>query len=478
MTNLLIILTDEHRRDTLACYGNSHVQMPQLNRLAQQACVFMNAHCVDPVCTPSRGSLLTGLYPHAHGAVDLNVPLASDARCLPELCQPATYAPGCVAYHGKWHLGDELYAQHGYDTFVSIEDKYQAHASAGRNAADRSDYHRFLHRRGFVPDERDLFTREFAARLPERYSKPRFLADRACRFIRQHRDRPWHLTVSMLEPHPPFFSCRNDQYDPAATPMFPNFDHVPDRDPASAPLPTMVRQRLEQYRAKGYGGLDLQSDDAWRRLTARYLGLCSLVDTHIGRILHTLEDCGLADRTVVVFTSDHGEMMGSHRLLQKRLLYREATAVPLLVRLPGQGRQVQVDGPVSHIDLLPTLLALIGQPVADHLHGRSLAPLLRQAVDEHQPAVDVSGECSECVVVQHQGSRSIISADGWRYSNYLDGSGPELYNHHDDPGERRNLALDRSCADRLASLHERLRRWQRRTGDTATLAEPLGSVTK
>jgi len=469
--NLLFLLTDEQRRETLGCYGNDYVQMPQLNRFAESACVFDDAHCVNPVCTPSRGCMLTGLYPHAHGAWHNNVPLHADARCLPELLPEPMRRDYRVEYHGKWHLGDELYAQHGYERMISIEDIYWQHFSDGRDKADRSDYHHQLLSEGFTLGNDVQFRRESAARLPEQYCKPRFLADRACEFIRQHRDRPWMLTVSMLEPHMPFLGPRDGQYDPADVPLFSNHDHVPDAAPEHAP-PRVVLDRLNHLREHSYEDRDLSNEAGWRRITSQYLGLCSLIDTYMGRILDTLRSCGLDDNTIVVFTSDHGEMMGSHRLLQKQLLYREATRVPWLVRLPGQCDGRRLTGPVSQIDLVPTLLDLMGAPLPEHLHGRSLAEPLRSGGD-----VELTDRASPCVVVQDDPgmvTRSLVSPDGWRYSYYAPTDRHpdvecELYDLTADPGERRNLAADPAHADRIADMHGQLRAWQSHVGDRLSL---------
>ncbi len=470
--NLLFLLTDEQRRDTLACYGNTFTHMPHLNALAQQSCIFDDAHCTDPVCTPSRGSIITGLYPHAHGATELNTPLHPHVRCLPQLMPEQARTPYRVEYHGKWHLGDELYPQHGHDRFVSIEDIYWQHFSPSRDRTDRSDYHHYLLEQGFTLGNRDTFSREFACQLPEPVSKPAFQAGQACQFIRQHRDRPWMMTVSILEPHMPFHSCRDGQYDPATVPMFPGFDHVPDEDPDAGPLPQAVRDRLRLYREQGFGGVALSTEAGWREVTAKYLGLCSLVDTHLGRVLQTLRDCGLEDDTIVVFTSDHGEMMGSHRLLEKKLLYREATAVPLLIRLPGQRKAVRMTGPMSQVDLTPTLLELLGVPSDAPMHGRSLAALMSEAVSAGQDQVTLGGAASPCVIVQHEASRTLISSDGWRYSCYANPEEAELFNHRTDPGERRNLAHQPAFAEKCAVMHTQLREWQARTDDPWPLPAP------
>jgi arylsulfatase A-like enzyme len=463
--NLLVLMTDEQRRDTLAAYGNTHIQMPHLDALARRSCVFDDAHCVDPICTPSRGCLQTGLMPWANGAVANNVPLHDDARCLPELLSEPARDARRVEYHGKWHLGDELYPQHGHERMRSIEDLYFEHFSDDRDPADRSDYHHHLLAEGFTTGTDDVFARHFAARLPERYSKPRFLADGACEFLRQHRGRPWMLTVSMLEPHMPFHGPRDGQYDPDDVPMFAGYDHDPD----PADVPEAVRQRLAKYRENGFEGHDLTTDAGWRTLTARYLGLCSQIDHHLGRILASLEQTGQADRTLVVYTSDHGEFMGSHRLLEKNLPYRAATAVPLMIRLPGQIAPLRVNGPVSQIDLVPTLLESMGQSVDADLHGRSLAGLLHDGVASGAAEVDATGDASPCVVVQHERTRSLISPDGWRYTTWLNTGERELYDLTADPHETRNLANHPTRRERLEQMHQRLTQWQRGIDDPATL---------
>ena len=129
-TNLLFIYTDEQSFNTLAAYGNEQIEMPHLNRLAAASSVFEKAYVTQPVCTPSRSTLLTGLYPHTNGCTENNIPLQPTTACLPEMLAAGDYA---TAHIGKWHLGDELFAQHGFAEWVSIEDGYNAYFSAGRD---------------------------------------------------------------------------------------------------------------------------------------------------------------------------------------------------------------------------------------------------------------------------------------------------------------------------------------------------------
>ncbi|MGM0494441.1 MAG: sulfatase family protein, partial [Armatimonadota bacterium] len=120
--NLLFLYTDEQAAKTMSAYGNDHIETPNLDRLADGSIVFENTYVTQPVCTPSRSSLLTGLYPHSSGCTANNVPLPQDVECLPELADFSDYR---TAHMGKWHLGDEIFAQHGFDEWVSIEDGYR-----------------------------------------------------------------------------------------------------------------------------------------------------------------------------------------------------------------------------------------------------------------------------------------------------------------------------------------------------------------
>jgi len=168
--NLLFIWTDQQQAATLAAYGNTAIKAPNLNRLAQQSVVFERAYVTSPVCTPSRSSVMSGLWPHQNGAVANNDPLHGDVACLPELLADGDYRTG---YMGKWHLGDEVFAQHGYEEWVSIEDHYYEYFSEGRDRSARSSYNAYLKSLGLSSDRPDdVFGRRFATDLPLEQCKP------------------------------------------------------------------------------------------------------------------------------------------------------------------------------------------------------------------------------------------------------------------------------------------------------------------
>ncbi len=486
--NLLFIYTDEQRFDTLAPYGNDRIDMPNLNRLAEQSCVFDRAYVTQPVCTPSRSSLLTGLYPHSNGCTANNLLLDESIPCLPEMLPAGRYA---TAHFGKWHLGDELFAQHGFDHWLSIEDGYNAWFRPGRDQAAVSDYTQWLQAKGLIPKNGRCFGRDEATALPEALSKPAFLAEAASRFIREHSDRPFCLYVNFLEPHMPFTGPRDAQYAPDTIPLPDNFENPPTESQHQ-------RYRLfhSHYAAGRKFGVHSDNPDEMRRLTARYWGLCSQVDTHCGTILDTLADAGLWDNTIIVFTSDHGDMMGSHQLIAKCVMYEEAVRVPLLVKLPGQRAMRPLDGPVSQVDLVPTLLEAMGHPVPVHLHGVSHAggmPCdadgvvvewnganngvgadLTNRIELPEDVLKLaSREAIEAAITDP--IRTVYSPDGrWKLSASPLGD-HELYDLAADPGECLNIVRKPATAGMVVDLLARLRRWQERTGDTVNLPECIGT---
>ncbi len=481
--NLLFVLTDEQRFDTLF---SGDVSLPNINRLASRSCFFEEAYCTQPVCTPSRGSLMTGLYPHAHGAMSNNIRLPLDICCLPELLPAEIRARYRTAYHGKWHLGDEIFAQHGFDEWIGSEDQYFSGYREGRDTGAVSHYNTWLRGHGFKPDDGHRFSRDRACCLPEAFGKPAFAAEQASRFLAEAGRDPFILYVNFLEPHMPFFGPRSGQYDPATLRLPENFGPQ-----AGDGLP--LRLRTERFRREGFEWYDLTGETGWRQMTAAYRGSCTLVDEMVGRILAALEANGQAENTIIVFTSDHGEMMGSHGILGKSVMNQESIRVPLVLRLPGQNKMQRISGPFSQIDLVPTLLELMGAVPNAQLHGHSRASLLggddirlqedilvswnehpdhfealaRATLRDEQKAI--AGTRERYLAALTEPVRTIITADGWRYSTSPQLGEPELFNLREDPFELRNLANDLSHRQLIGELTQRLENWQNRVDDHVPL---------
>ncbi len=463
--NLLFIWTDEQRPDTLSAYGNTQTRTPNIDRLASRSTVFEHCYCCSSICTPSRGSILTGLWPHQHGATQNNVPLNPDSKTLAEYMPDGTHC----SYLGKWHLGDEIFAQHGWNTWMSIEDDYIRHYGKDRDRRTRSDYHHYLKHTGYPCDEDTeggpIFSRDYTASLGEPHTKAGWLGRQAAEEIRVRGsgEAPWVMSINFLEPHMPFFGPLNHLYDPAALEVPPIFNRVPDD-----PLPGSYHKQTLEHAQNGYDGQDVTTDRGWRRLLANYYGLVEMVDNAVGTILRSLEDSGQADNTIIVFTSDHGEMMGSHRMLGKGVFYQQSVEVPMLIHVPGQSEHRRVVENFSHIDLLPTLLELLGQDVPANLCGSSRADVLHGG---RLPTEDVflywdrrPGAGPD--VLKGQTWRGIVTPDGWKYAVSPEEECGLLFNLTEDPWEERNQFLEPGLGSLRAELGSRLERWMREQGDS------------
>lgn len=493
--NLLFIFTDEQAANTMKAYGNSQIHTPNMNKLASKSIIFKNAYVTQPVCTPSRATLMTGLYPHTNGCWENNLPLSAEIPCLPEMGNFIDYKTG---YIGKWHLGDEIFAQHSFETWKSIEDNYQNYYGDMRDKMAHCSYTEFLLEKGYEtdvvkPDGFKTFSRQFCARLPEKHGKAAYVAYEACSFIEENKENPFILFVNFLEPHMPFHSPRDAQYDRNEIPLPENFYHELTKD-----QPLKLHLLQQAYYENGYEGKPLKTEEDWKDIIARYWGLVSLVDDQLGKILDTLEQCGLWEDTIIVYTSDHGDMMGSHRLLAKCVMYEEAIKVPLLLKIPQieyNGRLIE--NPVSQVDLMPTLLEAMGQTPQVHLEGFSWIPFLAGGGELHEKDVfvewnggnngcgaDAPGqvdivECwretradDEIVRVMQTPVRTVITPDGWKYNWSFD-KVDELYNLKIDPLEKENLTDRPEYSELIKDLRGKIRRWQMRTGDKVKFGEEV-----
>lgn len=505
--NLLFVWADQQAPHTLGPYGNDQIETPNLNALAEDSATFESAYVSQPICGPSRSTILTGLYPHSTGITENNLILPSNVDCFPEIGDFEEYK---TAFIGKWHLGDEIFSQHGFDEWISVEDRYREFYSPERDNSKHSDYHHFLLESGFEPDMEtddgfEWFSRDFAANLPEEYSKPAFMAQETSRLIRD-TDEPFIFHVMFLEPHDPFTSPRDDQYAPEDVSLPPNFEH---ENLESQPLKVRLERAAQR---EGVGTPDFMgenpTEDDWRQLISNYWGLVSLVDTYVGEILDTLDASKHSEDTIVTYTSDHGDMMGSHQLMYKSVMFEESVRVPLMIDIPGVTEKSRsIDHPISQVDLAPTLLDALGQSVPDYLQGESWVPFLNGETDPprdnvfvewngcairgqgrtyisgagaasvkqnpdptkpHPDYMDVWREMateSEVMAAMTEPVRTIITPDGWKL-NYRSSGEKELYDLSNDPHEIHDLSDDDSHAEKVDNLSSAIISWQNETRDS------------
>jgi arylsulfatase A-like enzyme len=226
---------------------------------------------------------------------------------------------------------------------------------------------------------------------------------------------------------------------------------------------------------------DVTTEIGWRTLRAHYMGNITLVDRMVGRINQAIKDAGIEDDTIIVFTSEHGDMMGDHGMLEKRSMFEEASRVPLLMKVPWLSKsQKIIEGSVGHIDLVPTLLDLIGEDVPDHLQGKSLQPVLQGDEDLSENDVFISwngydNDVPDRFLGDHKINRmlrlpwrTVVTPDRWKLA-LCAGDQCELYDLNSDPYEQTNLFNDPAQQDRIRDMAARIRVWQVQTGDTAPL---------
>ena len=462
--NLIVFLTDQQRADTLACYGNQSVRAPNLNKLASESVVFERAYVTQPLCVPSRASLFTGMWPHANGCTRNGVSLDWRHRTFAELLENEDYYP---AYMGKWQLGNEAQQQRGFREWITTE--------------GISNYSEFLTSQGYSPDSSDqTFSDAFVSELAWEVSKPRFLQDKACEFIRKHSRDPFVLFVSYVEPHSPYNGPFNNEHPISEieldrTALLPASDNIPRRYRLMREWQqteaVLDRARLPRL---FYFGV---TPEEYREIRQRYFGLITTVDRSVGAILSCLEDSGLLDDTILVYTSDHGDSLGAHHLFAKEVMFEEATRVPYFIRMPGQRQSSRISQPISQIDFLPTMMDLLGQPKPQQCAGKSRVPLCR---GEIMPAENVFMEWSPNRTKLVKGTslarrraikraidestRAIIRPDGWKLC-LRDKDLNELYHLTNDPFEAENIYARREHDAIVAAATEEIRRWQQETRD-------------
>jgi len=450
--NILLIQTDQQRRDCIGAYGNQVVRTPHIDRLAAEGILFEDAFTISPICSPARASLLTGLYPVRHGVLrnpESGEAGGQDLRAgVTTFAEPLRRAGYRVSHVGKWHVGRQLRPEQ-----CGFEGVYYP----GYGYPDRHPHYlHYLQRLGVegfrLKDERYSRSADGSRRFlltavqegPEQAAVPFYLAEQVIAAIRRAiaQDQPFFVRMDFWGPHAPYILPERylNMYDPADLSPWDNFS---DDLAGKPPIQRDMRR---------YWGVDDFTWDDWARLVAACYGYTTLIDDAIGRVVDFLEDAGLMDQTAVFFTSDHGGMLGAHGLFDKGpYLYDEICRVPLIVRLPGAAAGRRVRGIVYNMDLMPTILAAAGLAIPPDLDAVSLMPALLG---------DDSWRGREGVYMEFHGhqcpySVRVLRKDGWKYIFNAPAT-DELYDLTADAGELRNLLDDPGAQAVLRSLREHM----------------------
>lgn len=388
--NILWVCTDQQRYDTINALnpGGSAARTPHADRLIAEGISFDRAYCQSTVCSPSRASYLTGRYPRTTGLRQNGQTLPSKERLISRILADHGYVCGLA---GKQHLAscsDGKIEERGDDGYSVFHWSHHPQPDWG----DANAYTAWLTSKGVSWN--DLYGPKLSdyviQGIPAEYHQTTWCAEMAIDFIRSNdtakakggSGRPWFFNLNCFDPHHPF--------DPPA-------DYLAKYDPATMPLPrikpgelshkTRYQQRDSEWAHDNPGEFHVagMTNDDHRQVRAAYLAMCELIDDQLGRMLDALEETGQLDNTLVIFMSDHGELLGDHGLYFKGPhFYEQAVRVPVVMRLPGRiDESVRVSGLVELLDLAPTLCELAGIDVPASMQGRSLLPLCR---GEHDPS--------------------------------------------------------------------------------------------
>jgi len=427
--NIIFYFSDQQRWDTLGCYGLKLPVTPNLDRIAAAGTRFDRAFTCQPVCGPARACLQTGQYATASGCFTNGIPLPLGADTIARRLTGAGYD---TAYVGKWHLASDDRVENDYRTSAIPLERRGGYRDYWM-AADVLEFTSHGYN-GFVFDTENR-------RVDFIGYRPDCVNNYAIDFIRNHDgENPFFLFVSQIEPH-----------------------HQNDRNRYEGPDGS--KRRFAEYEVPG----DLAGTGGdWRENYPDYLGCCSALDANVGRLFDTLDDRGLLENTVFIYTSDHGSHFRTRNDEYKRACHDGCTHIPMIAHGPGfMGGRV-IGELVSLIDIPATIMSAAGCAVPGHFHGRPLDRMINDpaAVWEDSVFIQISeSHVGRCVRTREWKYSVRAEADGWRDSRadiYFEDC---LYDLANDPHERINLACDPGCAARRGALAALLLRHMERAGE-------------
>ncbi len=503
--NILFIMCDQLRWDYLSCYGHPTLQTPNIDRLAALGVRFDRAYVQSPVCCSSRMSFYTGRYMNSHGVTWNNIPLRVGERAMGDYLRPLGVRTALV---GKTHMyadtdgmawlgldpGSEVAvhaAECGFEPFER-DDGLHPVGPGGPYDSKPAPYNAYLKDQGFAGEnpwddwansgededgniQSGWFLRNAVrpARIPEEHSETPYTTRRAMEFIDQASDTPWCLHLSYIKPHWPYIvpAPYHDMYGPG--------DLIdPVRSEAEKDAPHPVLGAFQEMRvAKTFS-----RDDVRNAVIPAYMGLIKQIDDQIGVLLDFLEERGLLETTMIVFTSDHGDYLGDHWLGEKDLFHDCVSRIPLIVCDPRpearSARGTVSDALVEAIDLLPTFVDFFGGPPQPHrLEGRDLKPLLcgdnpqdwrRYVICESDFAMLPARRALGIPVSQAR--LTMVATERWKYI-HAEGYRPMLYDLQEDPDELHDMGADNSHEGVRREMADMHFEWARRLSQRVTVSD-------
>lgn len=427
--NILWICTDQQRYDTIACLGNKYIRTPNIDRLASQGTAFTHAFCQNPVCTPSRSSFLTGRYPRSTGARQNGQCILPSEVLITRMLADAGYDCGLS---GKLHLSAcagqvEKRIDDGYRVFHWSHDPQHRPAD--------NEYRQWLESKGHKWE--DLYHPKgySYAGVPSELHQTTWCFDRAMDFIKEDRKGPWLMSLNCFASHHPWDPPKEylDRYDP---------DKLPDPAYVEGELADKPGfQRADHNGGDGRPSFAKMTPRERRQCKAAYYAMIEHIDDNVGRIMKFLDDTGQRKNTIVIFMSDHGELLGDHGIyLKGAYTYDCSVRVPLIFSWPGHFRSGQKsDALVELTDIVPTLLTAMGMPIPDRVQGKSFTGLLTGKTDKHRDHIFCESYNSKIGSTQQTTNISMVRTRTHKIAICHGTDQGELYDLQADPGEHKNL---------------------------------------
>jgi arylsulfatase len=432
--NILMLFTDQQRFDTIAALGNSVIKTPAMDRLCKSGVAFTSAYSPSPVCVPARCSMMYGQYPMHTQCYDNGYAMPADRSSFVQVLTDAGYRTHGI---GKCHFTPDKFAMRGFQTRETQEEV---------PARDSDDYTNLLEEKGWgeLPEPHavrgEMYYVPQVSQLPQALHPTQWIGDRSVAFLeaQQEGDEPWFLYSSYVHPHPPFAP-------PAPWhKLYSSFDMPHPKVPeCSEDLQSYINHVQNRYKGRDQG-ID---KNLARNIIAHYYGCISFVDFQIGRILDTLEATGQQENTLIVFSSDHGELLGDYNCYGKRSMHDSCSRVPMIVSQPGRFEGgTRCDQPATLVDLMPTFLSAANCDTdALSMDGVDLFDL--QAGDTQRDAVYIQlGEKGKAMYT--------AITDRWKYSYCAPDQKEYLFDRQDDPLETRNHVDVPANTDALTTLRE------------------------
>jgi len=445
--NVLFILTDDQRFDCLGCAPRPYlgIQTPNLDRIAREGAYFSNAFCTTSLCSPSRASMLSGLYAHSHKIINNFTDYPRDLPSYPARLKAMGYT---TAYIGKFHMGEQDDSPRpGFDYWAS---------HGGQGAYPETTWN--------INGTRELKKRYYT----------QVVTELATNWLRgQTGDKPFCMIMGHKAPHGPFVPEPKYQH---------TYDGVPINYPDSAfsleDKPAWIKERLDTWHGiygplygfrKEFPDRSKEGVKVFGDFVRSYVGTINSIDDSVGAVYRALADTGRLDDTIIIFTSDNPFLLGEHGMIDKRTMHEESIRIPLLMRYPEAIRPgTVVDEMALTVDLAPTILDLCDAEPLRGIHGRSMTGLLagKTAGWRQSWFYEYNYEKQFPYTPNVRGVRT----KDWKYVHYPHGDGgpdrhkAELYDLKNDPRELRNLIDDPKAAGKLAELKTELARLMKETG--------------